>query len=35
MTEAEVRQLDMFLNAIRRLAPLIREYADAAEQNRR
>jgi alkylation response protein AidB-like acyl-CoA dehydrogenase len=35
MAEGETQQLDMLLNAVRRLEPLIREYADEAERNRR
>lgn len=35
MAEAETPQLETLLNAVRRLEPLIREYADEAERNRR
>jgi alkylation response protein AidB-like acyl-CoA dehydrogenase len=35
MAEAETPQLETLLNAVRRLEPLIREYADEAERHRR
>ena len=35
MAEAEAQQLERFLSAVRGLAPLIREHADAAERQRR
>ena len=35
MAEAETQQLDMLLNAVRTLEPLIRKHADEAERNRR
>jgi indole-3-acetate monooxygenase len=34
LADVEPQQLDMLLNTVRTLAPLIREYADEAERNR-
>jgi hypothetical protein len=35
MTDVESPHLDMLLNTVRTLEPLIREHADEAEQHRR